>query len=337
VEADLSGPADVTIRHTWPPGQERPAEGRWVIIQPWEYGPMPQSWRDGFGSHADEIWVPSRHVRAGYIASGVPTDRVFVVPNGIDPDVYHPGVEPLALGADCGLRIADCGLRIARGPESGKSQIANRKSQITFLFVGGLLWRKGLDVLLEAWLRAFRADDDVCLILKDQGGSSSLYQADDGAVLIREAQGFPGAADIVYMTDNLDESQMAGLYAAADCLVHPFRGEGFGLPVAEAMACGRPVIVTCGGACDDFCTPDNSFGVRARAVECEPPLPSAQPTWVLEPDVEHLADRLRYVYTHRDEAAAVGQRAAEYVHAHFTWEHAAEVAWRQIQRLADEG
>ena len=59
---------------------------------------------------------------------------------------------------------------------------------------------------------------------------------------------------VEYIDRILSETEMAGLYAACDCLVHPFRGEGFALPIVEAMACGLPVIVT---------------GARAGARLCE--------------------------------------------------------------------
>ena len=56
-------------------------------------------------------------------------------------------------------------------------------------------------------------------------------------------RGYP----VEYIDHNLSETEVARLYAACDCLVHPFRGEGFALPVVEAMACGLPVIVTGAG------------------------------------------------------------------------------------------
>jgi glycosyltransferase involved in cell wall biosynthesis len=60
------------------------------------------------------------------------------------------------------------------------------------------------------------------------------------------------------------DDEMPGLYAACDSLVHPSRGEEFGLPIAEAMACGLPVVVTAGGAADDFCDDRTAYRIPAR-------------------------------------------------------------------------
>ena len=66
-----------------------------------------------------------------------------VLPLGVDPERFHPDVAPFDLGdAAPGLR---------------------------FLFVGGLHARKGVDLLLDAYERAFRRDDDVTLVVKDFG------------------------------------------------------------------------------------------------------------------------------------------------------------------------
>jgi glycosyltransferase involved in cell wall biosynthesis len=46
------------------------------------------------------------------------------------------------------------------------------------------------------------------------------------------------------ITEHLSTDDLAGLYKASDGFVLPTRGEGWGMPVAEAMAMGKPVVVT---------------------------------------------------------------------------------------------
>ena len=90
---------------------------------------------------------------------------------------------------------------------------------------------------------------------------------------------------------------MAGLYSACDCLVHPFRGEGFGLPVVEAMACGLPVIVTGAGPALDYASEKTAFLIPAE----RKPFPERRVgdletigrPWLFEPDMDALGLRWR--------------------------------------------
>ena len=164
----------------------------------------------------------------------MPAGRVHVIPLGVDPEVFRPGVAPLALPP---------------GPD------------LRFLFVGGTIFRKGIDLLLSAFARAFRPTDGVGLVIKDMG-TKTFYRgqtAEAGVAKLRE-QGY----SVEYIDRDLGEAEIAGLYAACDCLVHPFRGEGFALPVVEAMACGLPVIVTGAGPVLDYATEETAFFIPAR-------------------------------------------------------------------------
>jgi glycosyltransferase involved in cell wall biosynthesis len=97
VNAKLSHCPDVHVRHQWPPNFSPPAEGHWVMIQPWEFGRLPEQWVAPMNALLDEIWVPSRHVLKSYVASGVDSDLVQVVPNGVNTAVFHPGLTPYPL------------------------------------------------------------------------------------------------------------------------------------------------------------------------------------------------------------------------------------------------
>ena len=138
----LSAPTDVHIRHQWPPNFTPPKEGHWVMIQPWEFGALPKDWVEPMRSQVDELWVYSNYVREVYINSGIPASKVFVVPLGVDYENFHSQAKPNTL---------------------------NTEKTFKFLFVGGTIPRKGIDVLLDAYTSAFNRADDVCLVIKDMG------------------------------------------------------------------------------------------------------------------------------------------------------------------------
>ncbi|MEN6440721.1 MAG: glycosyltransferase family 4 protein [Syntrophobacter sp.] len=308
IRAPMSGPPDIHVRHQWPPNFTPPPKGRWVMIQPWEFGRLPEAWVEPMSTLVDELWVPSRHVLKTYVSSGIPADRVQVVPNGVNTRVFHPGAPPLPLRTNKSFK---------------------------FLFVGGTIWRKGIDLLIQAYFSTFSAADNVALVIKDMG-QDSFYRQQGAGDSIRDIQNSGKGPEILYLTEMLREHQMPGLFAACDCLVHPYRGEGFGLPILEAMACGLPVVATAGGASDDFCPPDLCYGIsaRRREIDVEGTRVVGGAGWVLEPNLEELKRLLRHVYENRDETASRARRAVDLVSAHYTWENAARQALRRMEIIA---
>jgi|WetSurMetagenome_2_1015567.scaffolds.fasta_scaffold00092_33 GT2 family glycosyltransferase/glycosyltransferase involved in cell wall biosynthesis/tetratricopeptide (TPR) repeat protein len=308
----LSGPADVHVRHQWPPNFTPPPEGHWVIIQPWEFGSVPKEWVCRMETSVDEVWCPSNYVRDCYIKSGVPAERVFVVPNGVDIGLFNPDTPPYRL---------------------------KTKKAFKFLFVGGTIQRKGFDILLDVYARTFSSSDDVCLVIKDMGGLS-FYKGQTAKDIICEFRADPEKPEIEYIEHTLSDREIAGLYTACDCLVHPYRGEGFGLPIAEAMACGRPVIVTGHGAALDFCNDRIAYLIPAKTMILPEKRVGALETVdfpsVADPDREGLAHLMKHVVTHREEAADKGMQAAAFIQANFTWDRAAEAVMTRICRLKNK-
>jgi glycosyltransferase involved in cell wall biosynthesis len=299
---------EVLIRHRWPPNFTPPPHRCWVHIQPWEWGALPREWLEPLCTAVDEAWVPSDYVRQIFIVAGVPPSRVTVVPNGVDAGVFRPDLEPLPLDTD---------------------------RRVRFLFVGGTIFRKGIDLLLEAYLDAFGPHDDVCLVVKEHGAETSYRDQ----TMCRDLERLAKASDIppiIYLTHDLDDAELARLYSACDVLVHPYRGEGFGLPILEAMACGLPAIVPRGGACLDFCNDRTSLFVdapRRELSEEELGMATVGRAWVLEPDVRQLQDHMRAV-ARRPAALDSLSREARRRALSFTWDGVARAALERLVRLA---
>jgi glycosyltransferase involved in cell wall biosynthesis len=148
----------------------------------------------------------------------VPADKFRVVYNGIDTEIYNKNEE-------------------ASQNRDGLIIVANTDDR-----------KKGVLYLLQAL--QMLGKDKLKLTIVDDAERHSSYIEDVGPLpsygfkLVRKLN----LDGMVHFTGRLTHEELAQHYSAAQIAVVPSLYEGFGIPAAEAMACGTPIIATTGGA-----------------------------------------------------------------------------------------
>ena len=276
---------DIQIRHSYPPIWRWPVSNKTkvVYIQPWEFSSMPSEWQYKFDTFADAVIVPSNWNKQVYMDAGINPNKLFVVENGYNDKVYY------------------------------NKNIRNHK-KIKFIYVGCNQYRKGLDILLNLWSNVTSEFDNLELIIKD---NPRVYGDTDLLSEIVKLQYNKKCATIKYIDDDLTESQLSNLYNESHVIIHPYRGEGFGMHVQEAMACGCIPIVTSGGPTDEFVKefkiPSSKKAVNMHTIFGMKPEDSlsnmGQHRFVLEPDVNQLFNIIKHVVNniHKIEAVDVSK------------------------------
>lgn len=300
---------DLTIRHHWPPDFDPAPGGKLVCIFPWEYSVVPRQWAERIQRNVAEVWVPSQFVKNALSGGGVDPDRIQVIPNGINTAMFT-----------------------TEGP-AWRPEGCRR---FMFLFVGGAILRKGIDVLWKAYAQAFTRDDDVTLVVKDNG-AGTFYLGMSLLEKMKTAAAQPRAPHLIALNENFDDAHLAALYRGCNAFALPYRGEGFGMPLAEALACGKPVLTTSLGPAKEFCPPEASCFIPARLQPYFNPQNQFGPmsgteAW-FEPDADALAAAMRRIYEHPDEAARAGALAAPKVRSALNWERICRMQVERIRRL----
>ncbi|WP_052420885.1 glycosyltransferase [Paraburkholderia ferrariae] len=157
-----------------------------------------------------------------------------------------------------------------------------------FLHISSCFPRKGIDVLLAAWARAFVCSDDVVLVIKTFPNPHNNVEQQLAAL----RQQYPDMAPVEVVNRDADRDEMPSFYADADAMVLPSRGEGYNLPALEAMTAGLPLIVTGHGGHRDFCGPDQARMIQFRFDRSASHVTGSHSMWV-EPDVDDLVAALR--------------------------------------------
>lgn len=298
----------VTIRHAFPPNFSRPETGKWIHIQPWEFGVLPIEWVGPLRDDVDEVWAPSQYVRDVYVRSGVPPEKIQVISWGVDEFVYHPDGEAIVL------------------PGVGEDTFV-------FLFMGGAIARKGFDLVVDAFFAEFSAEEDVCLVVKDLG-SNTFYRDSPSRSQLGERSNAPHAPQTIYLDHDMSAGQRASLYRASKCLVAPYRGEGFGLHVLEAMACGVAPIVPQGGPTDEFVTPDDGWHIEAEVVECHHDWRMCGIPTELSPSLDELKQAMRSAFSDPNVCQNKGKAASERVRRDMTWRASTQQMLARCHELA---
>jgi len=214
-----------------------------------------------------KIIAPSNWSKKGFLSIGIPEDKIYVIPHGVNQEMFKPV------------------------SESEKKKVRKKyhlsKNNFIFLNLGAMTWNKGIDKLLLAFAIINKKFSHTKLILKDQ---SNLYQLNAHS-LIKTVQKKNSIIDkkvlsnILVISKNLSLNNLNLLYVASDAYVAPYRAEGFNLPPLEAASSGIPIIITNGGSTDDYY--NKSFAIKIKSK-----LMKKNNNIFLEPDIESLIDAM---------------------------------------------
>ncbi len=256
-------------------GAGPPRSGRTTIaIWSWEVDVLPPGWRDAARA-VDEIWTYSEFA-AGLIAPGIER-RV----RGMPPPVTACAPPPAE------VRELPAGFRF-----------------LTMFDFLSTLERKNPLATIEAYRCAFATGDGAALIVKSSNGRHRPERREELVAAIG------GRSDIALIDRTMTGTERDALLAASDCYVSLHRSEGHGLPIAEAMAFGLPVVATAYGGNMEFMSAENSYPVAwgpalvGEGVEHYP----AGAHWA-EPDLDQAVQALRAVYGDQESARRLGARA----------------------------
>lgn len=241
-------------------------------------------------ARAARVLTVSESSKAQIVAAyGIDPDRVDVGWNGVDHAVYRPGLPPPG------------DLLRAAGGDPDRPYV---------LFVSTVHPRKNLDALRAA-MGALAADGLPHTLVLVAGPAADRGDSDE--LLAAAVAPIEGTDVVPVNLAGAPDADVARLMAGAAALCQPSLMEGFGMAVAEAMACGAACVVSDRGSLPEVV---GDAGI------------------VVAPDAESIAAGLRTVLTDPDRRAALGTAAVERA-ARYTWEHMVEVWLGSIRRALD--
>jgi glycosyltransferase involved in cell wall biosynthesis len=234
------------------------------------------------------IVAMSKHGEQALLKAGVPRDRLTYIPHAIDTKVWtHEG--PTCRDV---LRVPeDAHLTVITAMNKGK--------------------RKSFPEMLKAWALFAQQHEDAYLYLHtDRWGHL------DGINLIPVLKAVGAPEDRIrwvnssQMRAGIPAETLAAIMRSANVLLLASRGEGFGIPVIEAQACGTPVIVT------DWTAQPELVRDHGYIADGQPEWDEMQESWWKIPHIGHILQGLENNYTDtkigRVDRAALAKKMYEY-------------------------
>jgi glycosyltransferase involved in cell wall biosynthesis len=249
------------------------------------------------------IWVPSNWAKTTLIEHGLPEDAINVVPEGVDPTVFHPNLRNMM----------------------AKDEV------FRFYFCGKKELRKGYPELLQGFKLAFDNDPSVQLILKgDNFWSDNVKGTNKNEELSDDIQSLD-LANVRLVSGEKSLEELVYLNSYCDSMIFPSRAEGWGLPLIEAIGCGLPVIANFYSGQTEYLDPirENitSLDYRLQSIDC----PEFKEMWgdegewaVASPEV--IASALVKARDNKDLMFEKAALASDTIRRDFSWQSAVDKA-----------
>ena len=260
-----------TIDLMWPP---RPQDARGLYVTPyffWEESLVPPDIVTNFNTHADAVLCSSRFTAKALRDSGY-RGPAPVVGSAVDEEWRAK------------LEVAGIAPRVAEMIPT---------NLIVLLHVSSGFPRKGIDTLMRAYRESFDQSTEVMLLIKS---IPSPHQEVDRLWTVLN-YGAPNAPRFVNCTDDLSTDEMIWLQKRADAIVTMTKGEGFCIPVAEAMILGKPLVFPRHSSLLDFPKYGNEVPVEWQFSQSKSHIAQSGSLWC-DVDVSSAATALKSAVKH---------------------------------------
>ena len=233
--------------------------------------------------HANKVITVSKETMKYVLKLGADKTKTSVIYNGVDIDYFRP---------------------VNKG--KSREKLGLPKNRKIILSVRRLVYKNGLDTLIESVPLVAQNHPDVLFVVAGKGPSRKLIED-----RIKEL----GIDNNVKLTGFVPDNLLPVYYDAADYFVIPSAsGEGLPLVLLEAMACGLPVIATTVGG-----TPEIIKHMKNGVL-----VPPRNP--------EAMAETMSKILSEERLGPTIGEEARRIVENRFTWEE----NLRQLQEIYNE-
>lgn len=274
-----------------------------ILYNVWESSLQPDEFIHKLKNYS-QLWVASEAQKAWSIEQGVPEEFIRVVPEGVDPDIYHP-------------------VEWTKEPET-----------FNFIHVGQFQHRKSTKEICECFLKAFPEKEypNVRLYLSvDTLFPSDTYNSTEERMV---AYGFTDPRFIIVhfeeRQDYIKRLQTSHVFVSCS------RSEGFYLPGIESMACGIPTILSNYGGSTEY----GEDALLVNVPELRKP-EGIYGNWTVpgfwgEPDYNHLVEVMKDAYDNYETHKAKALKTSDKIRDKFSWEAAAKKAYAVLEQLHKE-
>jgi hypothetical protein len=257
----------------------------------------------------DEIWTGGEVHAKTFRDSGVKVP-IKIIPQSISLDFEKPSPFPLNFKSD-------------------------------FIFYSIFQWteRKNPRALIETYWETFKDNYDVCLVLKVYRGNFNEDEKQsirNDILFWKKKQPQKHYPRIELVLDGMTHDEIMRLHTTGDCFVSAHRGEGWGMPHMEAMACSKPVISTNFGGIHEWLDGSVSWLVNYRLVsvfgmEHISWYDSSQ-KWA-DIDRTNLSKAMKDAYDNQDKTRQMGLKARELTEREFSFEAVGKIMKDRLNEI----
>lgn len=276
-------------------------KGYKIAYNVWENSLYPDNFFEKL-KEFDQVWVASKWQAKMLIEQGMFKEKVKVVPEAVDSTIYHP------------------------------KNIIYTDDKFRFLIFGAWSDRKSTKEIIQCFIDLFKDNKNVELILSAETG---FY--DDGCCNTNERlKKYNLTASNIKILNFPNRNEYVEYLQKGHVFLSCARGEGWNIPLLEAMACGTPSIYSdCGGQLEFAQNKGIPIKIKNKVLAqnfLQNKNQNSTGYWY-EPDFDDLKEKMLDVYKNYSFYKQKALSEVENIVNMFTWENAANLALAHLKEL----